>query len=43
MGLSMADLDDLDMGMILDMMVERSRDNSEDSVKKATQEDMNKF
>lgn len=39
----MADLDDLDMGMILDMMVERSRDNSEDSVKKATQEDMNKF
>lgn len=39
----MADLEELDMGMILDMMVERGRDNSEPSVKKATQEDMNKF
>ena len=40
----MADLDDLDMGMILDMMVERGRDSSEDSnVKVATQEDMNNF
>lgn len=39
----MADLEELDMGMILDMMVERGRDNSDTGIKKATQEDMNKF
>ena len=43
MGLSMADLEELDMGMILDMMVERGRDNSDTGIQKATQEDMNKF
>lgn len=42
MGLSMTDLELLDMGMILDMMTERSNDDVEyDTL--ATQEDMDKF
>ena len=42
MGLSMKDLELLDMGMILDMMTERGNDDVEyDTL--ATQADMDKF
>lgn len=38
----MQDLDDLDMGMVLDMLTERSND-SEEYPKIATQEDFDRF
>lgn len=42
MGLSMSDLELLDMGMILDMFTERGNDDAEyDTL--ATQADMDKF
>ena len=42
LGLSMADLDRLDVGMVFDMMVEQSNDGTEYAYV-ATQEDFNKF
>ena len=42
MGLSMSDLEDLDMGMIMDMFTEKGNDDVEYD-KVATQEDMNRF
>ena len=46
MGLSMSDLDDLDVGMVYDMMIELANDSAEDaddSVREATQADFDKF
>lgn len=42
LGLSMKDLDVLDVGMIYDMFIEKGNDN-EEYAQVATQEDMNKF
>lgn len=42
MGLTMADLEDLDIGTILDMITEKERD-SVPYARIATQEDFNKF
>lgn len=42
LGLSMQDLEELDMGMIFDMFTEKSNDDVE-YPKVATQDDMNKF
>lgn len=43
-GLSMADLDLLTVGMVIDMFTEKANDQEEPSaVRKATQEDFNKF
>ena len=42
LGLSMADLDDLDMGMVLDMLTEQANDQEEyDEI--ATPEDYERF
>ena len=43
LGLSMSDLDRLDMGMIFDMMTERSNDSWDGWAEKATQDDFNRF
>lgn len=46
MGLSMSDLDDLDVGMVYDMMIELANDSAEDTqdtVREATQADFDKF
>lgn len=43
-GLSMADLDLLTVGMVIDMFTEKANDQEEpNTVRKATQEDFNKF
>ena len=42
MGLTMEDLDRLDMGMVLDMLTESANDDY-DYPRKATQEDFDKF
>ena len=46
MGLSMSDLNDLDVGMVYDMMIELANDSAEDTqdtVREATQADFDKF
>lgn len=46
MGLSMSDLDDLDVGMVYDMMIELANDSAEDTqdmIREATQADFDKF
>ena len=43
LGLSMSDLDELDMGMIFDMMTEWSNDTWDGWASKATQEDIDRF
>ena len=42
MGLTMADLDYLDMGMVMDMLTESMNDDY-DYPRKATQDDFDKF
>ena len=42
-GLSMSDLEQLDMGMIFDMMTERANDNWDGWAELATQEDIDRF
>lgn len=45
-GLSMSDLDELDMGMIYDMLIENANDSAEDAydkVRDATQADFDRF
>lgn len=41
----MSDLDELDMGMVVDMMIEKGNDNFEYKTvaRNATQDDMDKF
>lgn len=41
-GLSMADLEELDMGMVIDMLIEKANDGH-NYPRVATQEDMNNF
>lgn len=43
LGLSMSDLDQLDMGMIFDMMTERSNDHWDGWAEVAGQDDFNRF
>lgn len=46
LGLSMSDLDELDMGMIYDMLIEQANDQAEDAydtVREATQADYDNF
>ena len=43
LGLSMPDLDKLDMGMIFDMMTERSNDHWDGWAEVAGQDDFNRF
>lgn len=43
LGLSMSDLDLLDMGMVFDMMTERSNDTWDGWTEVATQDDFNRF
>ena len=43
LGLSMSDLEQLDMGMIFDMMTERGNDDWDGWAELATQEDINRF
>lgn len=42
-GLSLAELDELTMGMVFDMFTERANDQCEDYVKQATQADIDAF
>lgn len=42
LGLSIADLDDMTMGMVYDMLIERTNDHEKYNYK-ATQEDINNF
>ena len=42
----MSDLDELDMGMIFDMLIENANDNAEDAydtIREATQADFDRF
>ena len=46
MGLSMSDLDYLDMGMVYDMLIEKANDDAGDAydtVREATQADFDRF
>lgn len=46
LGLSMSDLEDLDMGMVYDMLIEQANDQAEDAydtVREATQADFDRF
>ena len=43
LGLSMSDLEQLDMGMIFDMLTERSNDSWDGWVQLATQEDIDRL
>ena len=43
MGLTFADLDEIDMGMALDLFVERGNDKSSDWERSATQADIDKW
>lgn len=44
LGLSMVDLDYVDVGMVIDMLIERGNDSEEDSYTIiATQDDFNRF
>lgn len=43
LGLHQADLDELTLGMVYDMMAEQSNDGCDEWVQLATQEDFDKF